>query len=240
MNLKVSGLGAEPKKLAALGALVLIGGYFYISNRPSSGDASPSESARPVATGAALPVSVQRNAKGRLRGQRVSAQFEFRPTLKFKEGQLDRANIDPTLRLDLLERVQDVKIGDINRSLFESLTTPPVEMAKMVEPPKIKIPFPYQGPPPPPKVAVVAPPPEPTAPPIPLKFYGFINPAKTAGPKRAFFLDGEDIVVANEGQMIKNRYKIVRIGVNSADVEDTQFKKNNRQTLPLVPEEQQS
>ena len=40
--------------------------------------------------------------------------------------------------------------------------------------------------------------------------------------------------------MIKNRYKIVRIGLNSADVEDTQFKKNSRQTLPLVPEEQQS
>ena len=89
-------------------------------------------------------------------------------------------------------------------------------------------------------MVAAAAPPEPAAPPIPLKFYGFINPVRTVGPKRAFFLDGDDIVVANEGQMIKNRYKIVRIGVNSADVEDTQFKKNSRQTLPLVPEEQQS
>ena len=42
--------------------------------------------------------------------------------------------------------------------------------------------------------------------------------------------------MATEGQLVKNRYKIVRIGVNSAVVEDTQFK-NNQQTLPLVEEQ---
>ena len=83
---------------------------------------------------------------------------------------------------------------------------------------------------PPPAKVVEAPPA-----PIPLKFYGFINPLKS-GTKRAFFLDGEDIIVASEGQLIKNRYKIVRIGVNSAVVEDTQAK-NNQQTLPLVEEQ---
>jgi hypothetical protein len=57
------------------------------------------------------------------------------------------------------------------------------------------------------------------------------------GDKRAFFLDGEDIVIAGEGDMIKKRYKIVRIGVNSAVVEDTEFKgNNNQQTLPLEAE----
>ena len=79
------------------------------------------------------------------------------------------------------------------------------------------------------------PPPEPKAPPIPLKFYGFVNKTKV-GDKRAFFLDGEDIVIAAEGDTIKKRYKIVRIGVNSAVVEDTEFKSNNQQTLPLEAE----
>jgi hypothetical protein len=241
MNLKVSGLGAEPKKLAALGVLALIGTYFYLSNRPSSDSSGSSVSSHPMSTPADVPVSPVRNAKTGRAKVRSSAQYEFRPTLKFKEGQIDRANIDPTLRLDLLERVQNVKIGDVNRSLFESLTAAPVQIAKNIpEPAKIKIAFPYQGPQQAAKVVAAAAPPEPAAPPIPLKFYGFINPVRTVGPKRAFFLDGDDIVVANEGQMIKNRYKIVRIGVNSADVEDTQFKKNSRQTLPLVPEEQQS
>ncbi len=49
-------------------------------------------------------------------------------------------------------------------------------------------------------------------------------------------MDGEDIVIAAEGDMIKKRYKIVRIGINSAVVEDTQFKSNNQQTLPLEAE----
>ena len=87
------------------------------------------------------------------------------------------------------------------------------------------------APPPPP-----APPPDPKAPPIPLKFYGFVNQSKGGGDKRAFFLDGEDIVIATEGDMIKKRYKIIRIGINSATVEDTQFKSNNQQTLPLEAE----
>ena len=52
--------------------------------------------------------------------------------------------------------------------------------------------------------------------------------------RRAFFLDGDDILVAGENETVKNRYKIVRIGVNSAVVEDTTNK--NQQTLPLIEE----
>jgi hypothetical protein len=69
-----------------------------------------------------------------------------------------------------------------------------------------------------------------------LKFYGFVNRAR-AGSKSAFFLDGDDIIVATEGDLIKKRYKIVSIGLNSAVVEDTQFKNNARQVLPLTEEQ---
>jgi len=103
------------------------------------------------------------------------------------------------------------------------------------EPPPIKPKPPFVGPmplPPPPP-----PPPDPKAPPVPLKFYGWINPHQTTAPKRAFFLDGEEIIVVTEGETVKKRYKIVRIGLNSAVVEDTQFKTNNQQTLPLVEEQ---
>jgi hypothetical protein len=74
------------------------------------------------------------------------------------------------------------------------------------------------------------PPPPPPPPPIPLKFYGYITPS-SAGGKRAFFLEGEEIHVVTEGDIVKRRYKIVRIGINSVVVEDTEFK--NQQTLPL-------
>ena len=113
----------------------------------------------------------------------------------------------------------------------ESAAAPPEEI-KVKEPERIAIARPFIGPEPP---RAVEPPPEPKAPPIPLKFYGFVNKTKV-GDKRAFFLDGEEIVIAGEGDMIKKRYKIVRIGVNSAVVEDTEFKGNNQQTLPLEAE----
>ena len=55
-----------------------------------------------------------------------------------------------------------------------------------------------------------------------------------SGLRQAFFLDGEDILIAAENQTIKNRYRIVRIGVRSAEVEDTSSK--SQQNLPLVEE----
>lgn len=87
------------------------------------------------------------------------------------------------------------------------------------------------GPQPPP-----APPPPPTAPPPPpitLKYYGYSS-ARADNRKHAFFLDGDDILVAAEGETVKKRYRVVRIGVNSVVMEDTQFK--HEQTLPLQEE----
>jgi hypothetical protein len=74
-------------------------------------------------------------------------------------------------------------------------------------------------------------PPTPHAPPIPLKFYGY---AKTTAARQAFFLDGDDPLIKGENDIIRGRYKIIRIGINSATVEDLQF--HDQQTLPLVAE----
>ena len=153
-----------------------------------------------------------------------------------KDVEIDRASIDPTLRMDLLEKLQTVKAEGGSRSLFEYSGSPAtVAAAKIPEPKAIKISRTFVGPVQPAPVVAAVKPPEPPPPPILIKFYGFVSP-KNPGNKRAFFLDGEDIIVATEGQLIKNRYKIVRIGVNSAVVEDTQFK-NHQQTIPLVEEQ---
>ena len=78
------------------------------------------------------------------------------------------------------------------------------------------------------------PPLKPQPPAIQLKYYGYANPRNNVTRKRAFFLDGEDIIVASEGDLINKRYKLVKIGVNSVTMEDTQF--NNQQQLPLAQE----
>jgi len=224
-----SKLGAEPKKIAVLVALVLVAGYFFFSNRGSD-DATPviqrpAAALPPVTT----PRTVRADARSEARPGRL-AQQGLHPSIKYDIP--DPSSVDPTLHLDELAKLKSVTVEAGARSLFEILAAPPPSVALVKEPLKIPVVPQFVGPVQP---RPVEPPPEPKAPPIPLKFYGFVNKTK-AGDKRAFFLDGEEIVIASEGDMIKRRYKIVRIGINSAVVEDTQFKSNNQQTLPLEAE----
>ncbi len=120
------------------------------------------------------------------------------------------------------------------RSLFEfSQAPPPAPSSTPVEKilPK-KEAHKFVGPmPPPPAPSTLAV--KPQAPPIPLRFFGYATAAR-GGSRRAFFLEGEDIHVASEGELVKKRYKVIRIGVNSVVMEDTQFQA--QQTLPLVQE----
>jgi hypothetical protein len=231
MNLKLSGVGAEPKKIAVLVGLGLIAGYFYISNSNfgSSSTPSPASTAQPAASRIATRPGGRVGGRVTQKGLN-SGSREFKPSLK--PSGIEPSNIDPTLHLNLLAKLQGVQVEPGGRSLFEIGTAPPAEV-KGPEPTKIAVEKPFVGPKPPPPPP--PPPPDPKAPPIPLKFYGFVNPSKATN-KRAFFLDGEDIIIAGEGDMVKKRYKIVRIGVNSAVVEDTEFKTNNQQTLPLEAE----
>jgi hypothetical protein len=79
-------------------------------------------------------------------------------------------------------------------------------------------------------------PPPPAGPPpvnIPLKYYGFVKPMETGEVNRGFFLDGDNVLVASEGQVLKQRYLVVELGPNTAKMEDTQMKEG--QSLPVVP-----
>ena len=227
-------LGAEQKKIAILGVLVAIGGYVFYANVLSGPDTppAPTKSATKQAVagkGAPQPPNIRR-AKTAVRG---SASQEFKPTLK-PEEQPNYAAIDPTLRLDLLAKVQSANPEGGTRSLFQFAAAPPppeaVKVAAIKPAPRRYGPEPPPKPAPPPTAAAAPPPP-----PITLKFYGFSKP-KPDGDKRAFFMDGEEIFVAAEGELVKKRYRVVRIDANSVVMEDTQFK-NNRQTLVIQPEQ---
>jgi hypothetical protein len=231
MSLMPSQVGADPKKIGILAGLVVVAAFAYFYNSNSSGGSSPTPTSTTIRPGSSVPVA-QRTSPGYRTVQQTAGGAgarEFRPSLKPKN--VDTGGIDPTLRLELLAKLKTVNAEAGTRSLFEIGAAPPAEIS-VKEPAKIAIARPFVGPTMPKPVEA---PPEPKAPPVPLKFYGFVNKTK-AGDKRAFFLDGEDIVIAAEGDTIKKRYKIVRIGVNSAVVEDTEFKSNNQQTLPLEAE----
>ena len=230
-------IGAEPKKIAILAGLVVVGGYVFYANVLSGPDVASTPSAKAPAAQAVAgrgPAPQQspniRRTKTAVRG---GAAQEFRPTLRPRpEDRPNYATIDPTLRTDLLAKVQAVKPEGGSRSLFQfsAPEVKPVEVAAIRPAPRMIGP---ERPPEPVKPA--PPPPPPPPPPITLKFYGFSKP-RTDGPKRAFFMDGDEIFIAAEGELVKKRYRVVRIDANSVVMEDTEHK-NNRQTIVLQQEQ---
>jgi len=218
-------LGAEPKKVAILVALLAGGIGMFIYNSQSGGGESPSPdqvhtappapSTAPIGTSRARPHATRRTVNAR-----------ERETLRIQTVDPRNGDVDPTLRLDLLTRLHSVQPLEGGRSLFE-MGPAPVTTPKLPPPVQV-IPKPLPGPgtnPTPAAEPVVN---------IPLKFYGFIRPKDKTGSNRGFFLDGDNVLVASEGELLKQRYLVVELTPSSAKLEDTQLKKG--QTLPLVPE----
>jgi hypothetical protein len=219
-------LGADPKKVAILAVLLLVAGYFLFTNMFSGSTPQSASSAARART--EIPPEIKGPSPRTVVKTKPNRLQEFRPSLKpRKPGEsVDLSSIDATLRLDLLAKLQDVKAVGGERSLFDFGSAPVAKPEPKVIPKPI---YTVALPPPPP-----APPPPPPPPPrISLKFYGFTMPAPQ-GAKRAFFLDGDEILIGAEGDVLKKRYRVVKIGVNSVVMEDLQFK--SEQTLPLEPQ----
>ncbi len=230
-------LGAEPKKVGWLiGLSVFAVGVYLYMNVFSGPSYDTTSTARAPVKQAAAPdlLSPSRAPAKRPQAASRSGLGTFHPRFREPrpEDRPNLANIDPTLRLDLFAKVRKVSAEGGARNLFAVAgATVPATPIKLAKEPKIPI---NKLTPPATTVTAGGTPAEPPPPPINLKYYGFSSVRGTDGKKRAFFLDGDDIIVAGENEMIKKRYKVVRIGVNSVQVEDTQYK--NTQTLPLQEE----
>lgn len=244
-------LGATPKQIAILGGLVVLALFLQFSggdeDRPKS-DAKrgPTPVATPLpVSGSAGPRAVTpaaaKNAAAPRPNSRNRTSLEYKPVLRPRrvEDRVDPTTIDPTLRTDILAKLSTIQIQGGSRPLFDFGAAPPPPVVKAPDPGKIKV-TPGAVKPPPVVISPVKPPSgpvtpvKPQAPPIPLKFYGFTS--ARAGLKRAFFLEGEDVYVANEGDIVKKRYKVVRVNLNSVVMEDTEYKQ--QQTLPLTEQSQ--
>lgn len=129
-------------------------------------------------------------------------------------------NLDPRLRLDLLKSSEEVAYAGTGRNIFLSYEAAPIptpvadartdkaNLAAQNQPPP--------GPPPPP--------------PITLKFFGFAS--KPGQPKRVFLAKGQDVFIAGEGDIVDRRYKVLRIGTTSIELQDVL--NNNRQSIPIT------
>jgi hypothetical protein len=137
--------------------------------------------------------------------------------------------IDPTLKLGMLDRVRSVKLIEGGRNLFDTgpdiaqVQLPKIPVAKPMLPKPLPI-GPAQPPPPPPPPHVQ----------IPLRYYGFVRPTLRGDGNRGYFMDGENILMATEGDVLESRFLVVALSPNTARIEDIQLKQG--QDLPLIPE----
>ncbi len=244
LEMKFGGDKKQLRTLGILGLVLLVIIYWnYFSGPDTPTRPTPRSAGTNTAPVTTLPsttatASRKTDEKKRLQVDRRAQEFRPRVGPARPEDRPDPMTVDPTLRLELLARLEKVQISGGMRSLFDfsnvsmSSTGP---IAKIIPSPKQgpAAPKPFIGPmnkqPEPVKLAVEPP----RAPPIPLKFYGFTSSSRGAN-KKGFFLDGEEIVVASEGELIKKRYKVIRIGLANVTMEDTQY--SQQQTLPIVPD----
>ncbi len=125
--------------------------------------------------------------------------------------------LDPTLDLKLLSQSEAIKYGGNGRNIFVAGSVAVIEKPKRNGTDKQSVAY--------------VPPPIAGPPPITLKFFGFANrPGET---KKVFLVQGEDIFIAAEGDIVDRRYRVLHISPTAVDVEDVI--NNNRQSLPLTP-----
>jgi hypothetical protein len=206
-----------------MGILVPLCVWLVYRNLLGTGDPRVSASVPQAGSARGAVVSAAQDKPGP--APAPAATRRGRPDESLSQEQL--AALDPTLREDLLERSNQIEYKGSSRNIFQPYTPPP--------PP----PPPAPPPPPPPPTPVAdpaaqpGPPPTPPPPPITLKFYGVASPPGS-GEKKAFLSDGEEIIIAKEGEVVGSFYKVIRIGVNSIELEDS--RSQQKQSLPLVEE----
>lgn len=131
------------------------------------------------------------------------------------------SSLDPTLDESAMLRTESLVYSGTGRNIFSSISAPPMVIPNNVPKARPGVVLPVMPPMP------VGPPPPP---PINLKYFG--TAVRVNGRKQAFLLQGEDVYLASEGDIVARKYRIVTIGTNNIQVEDLVNK--DTQTLPLI------
>lgn len=239
-------IGAENKKsvyaLSVLGVLAAYMVYSQFFAGPSYAPVTPQTARTPANSGTSGPDISQAKSKVARGTSGKSKNGEFHPVYIAKkiEDRVDTGAVDPTIRFDLLARVMTIAPAGGDRDLFQILKAPPVrDVPKLAGVEPMVKPFVPYGPREPQKPPPPQPPPPPAPMVIPFKFYG-TSTVHPDGKRTAYFIipgsspDADEIFMADEGDVIKKRFRIVQISVDKVLVEDVTDKR--RQPLNLEKE----
>jgi len=205
MALKV---GTEDKKKVYLAGglglvmLILLGRFLWQNFGPSPAPAAPPPT---IVSAPRTPVPSGSSEES------STASPYARPAVKVS----GLASLDPTLHPEIMRQAESLAYTGNGRNIFSQFSAPPVIPKPIADFRKASV---NTGPPPPPP-----------PPPISLGFYGYA--AEKTGQKQVFLLHGDDIFIASEGDVVDRRYRVVKIGTASVQVEDIPY--HNTQTLPL-------
>lgn len=127
---------------------------------------------------------------------------------------------EPDLRLDELAKLQKLEYSGTHRNIFIATPPPPepTPADKTMEVNRRHPIWTVQPPPPDPPLTV------------PAQFFGYAF--SKSGRRVAFFSAGEDVFVVPEGDVFMNRYRVVKIGTESVEVDETTSGKHAR--LPIL------
>jgi hypothetical protein len=124
------------------------------------------------------------------------------------------SQLDPTIHPEKMALAESTEYHGNGRNIF-SKNSMPVEIPKPIAPVRTGPPPPPPGPPPPP--------------PIDLRFYGFAS--KQGGKPRIFLLQGEEVYIASEGDVVARRYRVGQISPGAVMIQD--MPNNTTQSIPL-------
>jgi hypothetical protein len=128
---------------------------------------------------------------------------------------------EPQLRIDLLQKLSELEYTGTHRNIFLNTPPPPPTPVAAEAPPKFVGP---QLPPPPPPLQV------------PAEYFGYSMQPR-ANRRVAFMTSGEDVLIVPEGDTFLNRFRLVRVGNESLDVEE--ISTGRHATLNIAPDQGQ-
>lgn len=204
-------LGAENKRnvilAAALGgvAVLLVVWQFMPTSSTSAATTSP-------ATSTLAPLNLVSRPAAKHGAKAAAPKKEHLPP-----------SLDPTLHLQQLAAIEDVKYEGSGRNIFVSqadIEIPVPNGNGTIDHPTLAA-----------QAPIYTPPSQPPAQPIPLKFFGFAN--QPGEKKRVFLSKGEDVFIAGEGEIVDRRYKVVRIAPTSVEIQDV-VGSGPAQNIPLT------